>query len=107
MLGSVHSNFLCGLAAAAFYKVRGCNVASVLSSCQDALCYGVLLWQASALEHQTHGGPQRVTARLVDAAGAPASVGLLQVQSGDGAFGTVCGMNMEAVDVVCRQLGSA
>ena len=63
--------------------------------------------KASARELQTHGAPQEITARLVDAAGAPANVGLLQVQTGDGSFGTVCGMNLEAVDVVCRQLGPA
>ena len=64
-------------------------------------------WQALARELQVHGTSLEVTARLVDAAGVPSNVGLLQVQSGDGSFGTVCGMNLEAVDVVCRQLGSA
>lgn len=48
------------------------------------------------------------SARLLDVHGAPSGAGLLQVRVGDlaaGAFGTVCGMNLAAADVVCRQLG--
>lgn len=47
------------------------------------------------------------SARLVDAAGASARVGLAQVRTGGGAFGTVCGMNLAASDVLCRQLGAS
>lgn len=46
-----------------------------------------------------------VHARLLDAAGQPASVGLLEVAVGGEAFGTVCGLSPAAADVVCRQLG--
>lgn len=42
--------------------------------------------------------------RLVDAAGGLSSVGLLQVRT-DTQFGTVCGANAAAADVVCRSLG--
>lgn len=49
--------------------------------------------------------------RLVDQAGAVSSVGLLQFRSDSinntVVFGSVCGMNLEAADVVCRQLGFA
>ena len=41
---------------------------------------------------------------LLDASGAAASVGLLQVYM-DGAFGTVCGLDRGAADVVCRMQG--
>ena len=41
--------------------------------------------------------------RLLDAMGSLSSVGLLQIPTG-AAFGTVCGMNLGAADVVCIQL---
>jgi len=44
-------------------------------------------------------------ARILDAAGKVAHAGLLQVSFGNGTFGSVCGMNLEAADVACRQLG--
>ena len=43
---------------------------------------------------------------IVDANGAGANVGALQVLV-DGAFGTVSGMNVPAADVACRELGAA
>ena len=43
--------------------------------------------------------------RLVDSIGSSPNVGLLQVRTGNGEFGSVCGMNLGAADVVCRQLG--
>jgi len=46
--------------------------------------------------------------RLVDAHGLSGSVGLLQVRTSHAnpsEFGSVCGMNMAAADVVCAQLG--
>lgn len=46
--------------------------------------------------------------RILDANGAPASVGLLQVRTDDGsdnAFGSVCGLNDIAANVVCKSLG--
>ena len=45
--------------------------------------------------------------RLVGAGGSAANVGLIQVQSEGGSFGTVCGLNVAAADVACRQLGGA
>lgn len=45
--------------------------------------------------------------RLVGAGGSSANVGLIQVQSEGGSFGTVCGLNVAAADVACRQLGGA
>ena len=42
--------------------------------------------------------------RLVDANGALASVGLLQVKT-DAGYGSVCGANLAAADVVCRSMG--
>ena len=43
--------------------------------------------------------------RLVGADGSSANVGLIQVQSEGGSFGTVCGLNEAAADLACRQLG--
>jgi len=43
--------------------------------------------------------------RLVDNTGSSPNAGLLQIRTGTGEFGTVCGMNLGAADVVCRQLG--
>ena len=80
----------------------------IVTACHGVFCVvDGCFRKASARELQAHGSPQAMTARLMDAAGAPANVGLLQVQTGDGSFGSVCGMNLEAVDVVCRQLGIA
>mmetsp|Transcript_87266 Transcript_87266/g.167222 ORF Transcript_87266/g.167222 Transcript_87266/m.167222 type:complete len:530 (+) Transcript_87266:95-1684(+) len=45
-----------------------------------------------------------VELRLLDHSGASSSRGLLQLLTGSG-FGTVCGANFGAADVVCRQLG--
>lgn len=44
--------------------------------------------------------------RLVDAAGSLSSVGLLQVRTEHG-FGSVCGANPAAADVICRSMGYA
>jgi len=44
--------------------------------------------------------------RLIDAHGAISNVGLLQVKT-DAGFGSVCGANLAAADVVCRALGYA
>jgi len=44
--------------------------------------------------------------RLVDEAGGVSSVGLLQVATEAG-FGTVCGANAAAADVICRSMGYA
>ena len=43
--------------------------------------------------------------RLIDASGSASSVGLLQIKLGSGEYGTVCGMNLAAADVACRQMG--
>merc|ERR1712203_601502 len=46
--------------------------------------------------------------RIVDATGAYSHVGLVQVRTssdGSSGFGTVCGMNLAAADVICAQLG--
>lgn len=48
--------------------------------------------------------PAEPIVRVVDGAGALASHGLVQVQTDTG-YGTVCGMNHSAADVVCRQMG--
>ena len=42
--------------------------------------------------------------RLIDAAGGLSYAGVVQVRT-DSGFGTVCGMNQAAADVVCKQLG--
>ena len=42
--------------------------------------------------------------RVVDVSGSVSSAGLVQVRAGRG-FGTVCGMNAGAADVLCKQLG--
>jgi len=48
-----------------------------------------------------HAGP----VQLMGSDGATSRVGVLQVKTDGDAFGTVCGMNLAAADVVCRQLG--
>ena len=47
-----------------------------------------------------------VDVRLVDVAGALSSVGLVQIKT-DAGFGSVCGANPAAADVICRSLGFA
>ena len=47
-----------------------------------------------------------VDVRLVDATGNLASVGLVQIKTDTG-FGSVCGANPAAADVICRSLGYA
>ena len=42
---------------------------------------------------------------LVDSTGLSPNVGVLQVRTSSGQYGSVCGMNLAAADVVCRQLG--
>ena len=51
------------------------------------------------------GMEHSVAVRLLDAAGAASSAGLLQVSLGAGSFGSVCGANAAAADVICRQAG--
>lgn len=45
--------------------------------------------------------------RILDSAGAVSNAGLLEIRTGGEAveFGTVCGMNLAAAEVVCKQLG--
>ena len=78
----------------------------MLWSLSDIKGRGVF-WQVSAWEMQARKAVEEVGVRVVDSAGGPSNAGLLQVQIGDGQFGTVCGMDLAAVDVVCRQLGDA
>ena len=47
-----------------------------------------------------------VDVRLVDSTGSLTNVGLLQIKT-DAGFGSVCGANPAAADVVCRSLGFA
>ena len=47
-----------------------------------------------------------VDVRLLDVAGALSSVGLVQIKT-DAGFGSVCGANPAAADVICRSLGFA
>ena len=42
--------------------------------------------------------------RIIDAAGGLSYAGLVQVST-DSGFGSICGMNQAAADVVCKQLG--
>ena len=44
--------------------------------------------------------------RLVDGTGSLSNVGLLQVRT-DAGFGSVCGANPSAADVICRSMGYA
>ena len=105
MRGFAFSNLLCCIGVAlAFPKVRtGHGVSDVVErQASSAVCL-----QVSAREmRKSSSAPREVSIRLVDAAGGPSNAGLLQVQTGGGSFGTVCGMSLAAVDVVCRQLGS-
>ena len=50
------------------------------------------------------GGRCSPDVRLVDEAGSLSSVGLLQVKT-DAGFGSVCGANPAAADVICRSMG--
>jgi len=54
---------------------------------------------------QLYGGKASAPLQILDAQGASANVGALQVQVDSGAFGTVSGMNLAAADVACRELG--
>ena len=46
----------------------------------------------------------RAAVRVVDTSGFMSNSGLLQIRT-DAGFGSVCGMNQAAADVVCRQMG--
>jgi len=46
-----------------------------------------------------------IDARLVDSQGSLSSVGLLQVSTDVGGFGSVCGANQASADVICRSMG--
>ena len=61
--------------------------------------------EACALDVKARRASEDVAVRVVDAAGSQSHVGLLQVRTGDGSFGSVCGLSSGAADVVCRQLG--
>jgi len=61
-----------------------------------------LFWGFSLLA----GAQSRADLRLIDAAGGLSNVGLLQVNT-DAGFGTVCGANAAAADVICRSMGYA
>ena len=50
------------------------------------------------------GGRCSPDVRLVDETGSLSSVGLLQVKT-DAGFGSVCGANPAAADVICRSMG--
>ena len=55
---------------------------------------------------EVHG--EHASVRLVDSSGSLSSTGLLEVSLGGAgsiSFGTVCGLNAAAADVVCKQLG--
>lgn len=70
--------------------------ALVFKACQAA--------QSSSNRHKSSAP----VVQIVDASGTSTSVGLLQVRAGEAdaiEFGTVCGMNLAAADVVCAQLG--
>lgn len=51
------------------------------------------------------GEAQSAPVQIVGIGGAPANVGALQVQVDGGEFGSVCGLNLGAANVACRQLG--
>ena len=53
---------------------------------------------------QVSGSAARAGVRVM-ADGREASSGLLEAQMGSGSYGSVCGMNAQAADVACRQLG--
>jgi len=61
------------------------------------------LFSVAASLANVHGSAD---VRLVDAAGGLSSVGLLQVKT-DAGFGSVCGANAAAADVICRSMGYA
>ena len=50
------------------------------------------------------GALQAQGVRIIDAAGGLSYAGLAQVRT-DSGFGSICGMNQAAADVVCKQLG--
>ena len=50
------------------------------------------------------GALQAQGVRIIDAAGGLSYAGLAQVRA-DSGFGSICGMNQAAADVVCKQLG--
>ena len=50
------------------------------------------------------GARGSVEVRLIDGAGSLSNAGLLQVKTESG-FGSVCGANPAAADVICRSLG--
>ena len=103
MRGFVCLSLLCCIVASASLSARVRHVVVAFKH-EPVRC---VLRQVSGWEMQARSAVEEVIVRVVDSAGGPSNAGLLQVQIGGGPFGTVCGMDLAAVDVVCRQLGNA
>lgn len=69
------------------------------------LCSGHVVIGGSGSGHDDSEG-YGASVRLLGAGGTTESnVGVLQVRTEDGSFGSVCGINLAAADTACRQLG--
>ena len=55
--------------------------------------------------HQVTQAAARANVRIVTEAGSLEHVGLLEIETKEHGYGTVCGMNGHSADVACRQLG--
>ena len=55
--------------------------------------------------HQATQAAARANVRIVTEAGSLGHVGLLEIETKEHGYGTVCGMNGHSADVACRQLG--
>ena len=71
-------------------------------SCLDV--FGIYVFFSQAGLESPSADDLSAGVRLVDVSGSVSSAGLVQVRAGHG-FGTVCGMNAGAADVLCKQLG--
>lgn len=83
-----------------------CGAACLFMSC---VAMGCAALTRNALFVRSAGRLRRVTlqaqgVRIIDAAGGLSYAGLVQAHT-DSGFGSICGMNQAAADVVCKQLG--
>ena len=81
--------------------VAACLFISYVVICCKVLT--LMLYVRSA-HRRLRGALQAQGVRIIDAAGGLSYAGLAQIRT-DSGFGSICGMNQAAADVVCKQLG--
>ena len=83
-----------------------CGLACLFTSCVVIGCAALTrnALRMRCAERQRRATLQAQGVRIIDAAGGLSYAGLVQIHT-DSGFGSICGMNQAAADVVCKQLG--